>query len=638
MTTEPANRAGSLAALLPLVRYGRRYLGRAVAALAALTISSAATLAVPFALRSMIDFGFSKESGGAINVYFLAMGALVVVIALAAATRYYLVTTLGERVVADLRRDVFAHLSRLDASFYDTARTGELVSRLTADTTQIKAAFGASASIALRNLFMFVGATALMIYTSPKLSALVLVAIPVIAAPLIASGRVVRRRSRRAQDTLAEATAFASESLGADAHHAGVWRRGRKSGAFRRGDRRRLWRGARRRRHPFPPHCDCGFARLLQRRVCSVARRARRAGGADERRPFVAIRAVRRPWRDLARRIVAGVERGFRRRRFGGADRRASCRQAAHRRAGEARTHACRLRAARSNSGVSVSRIRARRTSVSWRTSVSRSAPGERVAIVGPSGAGKSTIFQLIMRFYDADAGQILIDGVDVKAVDPKDLRERIAPVQQEAAIFGATVAENIAYGRAEASELAIEEAARRAAADGFVRELGLGYATKLGERGVTLSGGQRQRLAIARAILKDSPILLLDEATSALDAENEALVQSALDDVMTGRTTLVIAHRLATVLKADRILVMEAGRIVEEGDHASLVARNGVYARLGAAAIRNRRGCAQRSECGKLAHRPHFCGRRPFQLWYTSPARAVPRWRSKAPRLGAYL
>ena len=340
MTTEPANRAASMAALLPLVRYGRRYLGRAIAALAALTISSAATLAVPFALRSMIDFGFSKESGGAINVYFLAMGALVVVIALAAATRYYLVTTLGERVVADLRRDVFAHLSRLDASFYDSARTGELVSRLTADTTQIKAAFGASASIALRNLFMFVGATALMVYTSPKLSALVLVAIPVIAAPLIASGRVVRRRSRRAQDTLAEATAFASESLGAVAHHAGLRRRGRQSGAFRRRDRKRLWRGARRRRHPFPPHCDCGFARFLQRRVRAVARRARRAGGAHERRTFVAVRAVRRAWRDVARRIVAGVERSLRRRRFGGADRRTSGRQAAHRRADEARAHA----------------------------------------------------------------------------------------------------------------------------------------------------------------------------------------------------------------------------------------------------------------------------------------------------------
>ena len=225
VTAGPAKSAASMAALLPLVRYGRRYLGRALAALAALTISAAATLAVPFALRPMIDFGFSKDSGGAIDVYFLAMGAVVLVIALAAATRYYLVTTLGERVVADLRRDVFAHLTGLDAAFYDSARTGELVSRLTADTTQIKAAFGSSASIALRNLFMFVGSTALMVYTSPKLSALVLVAIPVIAAPLIASGRVVRRRSRHAQDTLADATAFASESLGARAHDAGVRRR-----------------------------------------------------------------------------------------------------------------------------------------------------------------------------------------------------------------------------------------------------------------------------------------------------------------------------------------------------------------------------------------------------------------------------
>jgi ATP-binding cassette subfamily B protein len=221
-------------------------------------------------------------------------------------------------------------------------------------------------------------------------------------------------------------------------------------------------------------------------------------------------------------------------------------------------------------------------------------APGERVAIVGASGAGKSTVFQLIMRFYDCDEGQVLVDGVDVKAVDPRDLRALIAPVPQEASIFGASVAANIGYGRTAASEPAIEEAARRAAADGFIRELNQGYATKLGERGVTLSGGQRQRLAIARAILKNAPVLLLDEATSALDAEHEAQVQRALDDVMTGRTTLVIAHRLATVLKADRILVMEAGRVVEEGDHASLIGRGGVYARLarlqfqsGAAALR---------------------------------------------------
>src|ERR1700690_2440227 len=508
MTTKPANRAASFAALLPLVRYGRRYLGRASAALAGVTIPWAAALAVPFALRSMIDFGFSKESGGAINVFFLAMGALVVVIALAAATRYYLVTTLGERVVADLRRDVFAHLSRLDASFYDSARTGELVSRLTADTTQIKAAFGSSASIALRNLFMFIGATALMVYTSPKLSALVLIAIPVIAAPLIASGRVVRRRSRRAQDTLAEASAFAAETRGA--------------------------------------------ARTMQAFGAEGASQARFAEEIES-----AYGAAREAAATRSLLIAIAVSLAFCSVVFvlwlGARD----------------------VLAGRMSGGLLSQFVL---FAVLGATSL-----GELSQLWNEvsSGAGKSTIFQLIMRFYDADEGQVLVDGVDVKAVDPKDLRERIAPVQQEAAIFGATVAENIAYGRVGTSELAIEGAARRAAADGFVRELGLGYATKLGERGVTLSGGQRQRLAIARAILKDAPILLLDEATSALDAENEALVQSALDDVMTGRTTLVIAHRLATVLKADRILVMEAGRMVEEGDHASLVARNGVYARL---------------------------------------------------------
>jgi ATP-binding cassette, subfamily B, bacterial len=580
MTTEPTKRAASLAALLPLVRYGRRYLGRGLAALAALTISSAATLAVPFALRSMIDFGFSKESGGTINVYFMAMGALVVVIALAAATRYYLVTTLGERVVADLRRDVFAHLSRLDAAFYDSARTGELVSRLTADTTQIKAAFGSSASIALRNLFMFVGSTALMVWTSPKLSALVLVAIPVIAAPLIASGRVVRRRSRRAQDTLAEATAFASESLGAT----------RTMQAFG-AERASQARFADEIESAYGAARDAAATRSLLIAVavalafCSVvfvlwlgARdvlAGRMSGGLLSQFVLFAVLAatslgeLSQVWNEVS--AAAG-----------------SAGRIAELLAVQPRIVA----PARPAPMPSPPRgaIEFRRVSFSYSSAAEvrvlddlsfAIAPGERVAIVGASGAGKSTIFQLIMRFYDSDEGQVLVDGVDVKTVDPKDLRARIAPVPQEAAIFGVTVAENIAYGRSEIGEFAIEEAARRAAADGFIRELVMGYETRLGERGVTLSGGQRQRLAIARAILKDAPILLLDEATSALDAENEAQVQRALDYVMNGRTTLVIAHRLATVLKADRILVMEAGRIVEEGDHASLVARNGTYARL---------------------------------------------------------
>jgi ATP-binding cassette, subfamily B, bacterial len=580
MTTEPANRAASMAALLPLVRYGRRYLGRASAALAALTISSAATLAVPFALRSMIDFGFSKESGGTINVYFLAMAALVVVIALSAAIRYYLVTTLGERVVADLRRDVFAHLSRLDASFYDSARTGELVSRLTADTTQIKAAFGSSASIALRNLFMFIGATALMVYTSPKLSALVLIAIPVIAAPLIASGRVVRRRSRRAQDTLAEASAFAAESLGAARTMQAFGAEGASQARF--AEEVESAYGAAREAAATRSlliaiavslaFCSVVFVLWLGARDVLAGRMS---GGLLSQFVLFAVLGatslgeLSQVWNEVSAAA-------------GSAGRIAELLAVKPRIVAPAKPAPMPSppRGAIEFRHVAFSYSSAPEVRVLEDLSFSVS-PGERVAIVGPSGAGKSTIFQLIMRFYDAEEGQVLVDGVDVKTVDPKDLRERIAPVQQEAAIFGATVAENIAYGRAGTSELAIEEAARRAAADGFVRELGLGYATKLGERGVTLSGGQRQRLAIARAILKDSPILLLDEATSALDAENEALVQSALDDVMTGRTTLVIAHRLATVLKADRILVMEAGRMVEEGDHASLVARNGVYARL---------------------------------------------------------
>jgi ATP-binding cassette, subfamily B, bacterial len=578
--TEPARKGASFRALLPLLAYGRRYKGRALAALAALTTSAAATLTVPFALRRMIDFGFSKDSGGAINVYFLAMGAVVIVIAVAAAVRYYLVATLGERVVADLRRDVFAHLTGLDASFYDAARTGELVSRLTADTTHIKAAFGSSASIALRNLFMFVGSTALMVYTSPKLSALVLVAIPVIAAPLIASGRIVRGRSRHAQDTLAEATAFASESLGgvrtmqafgaesgSKAHFTGAVDAAYDAAREAAATRAMLIAVA-----VSLAFCSVVFVLWLGARDVLAGRMT--AGLLSQFVLFAVLGAtslgeLSQVWSEAA--AAAGA-----------AGRITELLAVKPRIVAPARPVAMPEppRGSVEFDRVSFAYEGAPDAPVIDNLSFAV-APGERVAIVGASGAGKSTVFQLIMRFYDCQEGRVMVDGVDVKTVDPADLRKRIAPVPQEASIFGATVSENIAYGREGASEPAIEAAARRAAADGFIRDLDEGYETRLGERGVTLSGGERQRLAIARAILKDAPILLLDEATSALDAHNEAQVQAALDDVMSGRTTLVIAHRLATVLKADRILVMEAGRIVEEGDHASLVAKGGVYARL---------------------------------------------------------
>ena len=573
-------RERSLAALKPLLPYAMRNRTRITLAFVALTVASAATLTFPFAVRRMIDFGFSGSSAGVINSYFAAMAAVVAVLALASGCRYYLVMTIGERVVADLRDDVFAHLARLDASFYDTARVGELVSRLTADTTQLKSAFGSSASVALRNIFMFVGAVILMVLSSPKLSALVLVAIPVIVFPLIASGRLVRTRSRHAQDTLADASAFAAENLGAV----------RTMQAF----------GAEK-------ATTARFAHEVED-AYEAARTATKARAVlTATAIFMAFASVIGVlWYGshdvLEGKMTGGLLSQFVLYAVLGASSLGELSQvwsevsAASGAAGRiadllavtpkivAPAQAQQLpKPARGE--IAFDRVTFAYPAAPLAGVVDdltfRIAPGERVAIVGASGAGKSTLFQLLMRFYDPQAGRVLVDGVDIKTVDPAALRARIALVAQEATVFAATVAENIAYGRPGATREEVIAAARRAAADGFINELDKGYDSMIGERGVTLSGGQRQRLAIARAILKDAPILLLDEATSALDAENEAAVQTALNDVMKDRTTLVIAHRLATVLEADRILVMEAGRVVEEGTHATLVARNGIYARL---------------------------------------------------------
>jgi ATP-binding cassette subfamily B protein len=576
----PGGREGKLRPLKLLVPYVMRYRRRAAAALLALLVASAATLVVPIAVRRMIDFGFTAERVGLIDNYFGVMLMVVAVLAIASAARYYLVTTLGERVVADVRAAVFSHLTQLSASFFDTAKTGELTSRLTADTTQIKSAVGASVSVALRNLVLFLGSATMMVVTSPKLSLYVLLAIPVIVLPLVAFGRMVRRRSRAAQDTLADASAYAAELIGAvrtlqaytNERLAGTRFQAaveRAFGAAVQSTQARailtaiiiflasasvvvvLWYGAQDvlagEMTPgrlsqfvlFAVFAASGLGQLSE--VWGELSQA--AGSAERLAELLAIGPqIRAPAHPVPLPQRPRAEVAFENVRF--------------------------AYPSRPDSDVL--------EGVSFHVK-----PGEKVAIVGPSGAGKSTIFHLILRFYDPRSGHVTFDGVPLREADPAELRRHIALVPQDVAIFAMSVRDNIRFGRPEASDAEIERAAEAAAAAEFIRGLPQGYDTPVGERGIMLSGGQRQRIAIARAILRDAPLLLLDEATSSLDAESETLVQTALGRLMAGRTTLVIAHRLATVQSCDCILVLDQGRVIEQGRHETLAARGGLYARL---------------------------------------------------------
>jgi ATP-binding cassette subfamily B protein len=570
----------SLRPLLGLKPYLVRHKGMLAGAFIALLVSAAATLAVPLAVRRMIDLGFSGGDPALINKYFATLIGVGLVLALASAGRFYSVNWLGERVVADIRRDVFAHLTGLSPAFYEVSHSGEVMSRLTADTTQVKSAASTVISQALRNLLLLIGAVAMMVVTSPKLSLAVLIAIPVIILPLVAYGRAVRALSRQAQDTLAQASAYASESL-AQVRVLQAFTQ-EKTAAKR-------------------------FGAAVERSFAAANARAKSRAGLTAIAIFLVFASVVGVLWYGAQDVLAGTMTGGTLGQFvlyallaaasmgelsevwgeiaqasGAAERLGELLAARSEITSPAHPRALPEPAQGEIAFANVSFSYPLRPDDKALDRVSfRVGKGERVALVGPSGAGKTTIFALLLRFYDPTSGRVEVDGVAANEADLAALRRRFALVPQETALFADTVAANIAYGAEHATEAEIERAARAAFAHDFIVALPQGYATVLGEGGVTLSAGQRQRIAIARAVLRNAPILLLDEATSALDAESETLVQKALDKIMKDRTTLVIAHRLATVVSADRILVFERGRLVEEGTHQTLLARGGVYKRL---------------------------------------------------------
>ncbi|QKP78721.1 ATP-binding cassette domain-containing protein [Methyloligella sp. GL2] len=577
---EEAKPRRSLAPLLNLKSYVLRYKGMVAAAALALIVSAVATLVLPLAVRRMIDIGFSGAEPILIDEYFITLIGVGLVLALASAARFYYVNWLGERLVTDIRTDVFSHLLTLSPAFYEMTRSGEVLSRLTADTTQVKAAMSTAVSLALRNILMLVGALAMMFVTSWKLSLLVLVAIPIIVLPLVAYGRSVRALSRRAQDTLSQASAYASESLAQvrilqafvnepaarqrfDADVEGAFNAALSRNRSRAGLTALamflvfasvvaiLWYGAQDVMSgamsggslgQFVLYAVLAAASLGQ--LSEVWGEVSQASGAAERLgEILQVKPqIVSPKDPMPMPVPAKGEINF--------------------------------------DEVTFAYPTRQETSALHRVSF-HIEPGERVAIVGPSGAGKTTLFALLLRFYDPARGIVTVDGVPVNRAALDELRSHFALVPQEPALFADTVAENIAFGLAGVSRGDVEAAANAAFAHDFIMDLPEGYDTNLGEGGVRLSAGQRQRIAIARALLRKAPILLLDEATSALDSESEILVQRAFDKVMEGRTTLVIAHRLSTVTNADRIFVMDGGRLVEEGTHQSLLKKGGMYARL---------------------------------------------------------
>ena len=566
--------------LMRLTPFLGRYKLQVVLALVALLAAAGATLIVPVAVRRVIDNGFIAANVDLVNQYFAVMLAVVAVLAIGSATRFYYVMWLGERVVADVRDALFSHLLRLSPEFYESQKTGEVVSRLTADTTQIKSAFSSTASIALRNLVMLTGTIAMMIYTSPKMAGLSLLAIPLIVLPLVTYGRRVRNLSREAQDTLAASAAFAQERLGAMATVQSNVQEDATRQTFAAATTKAFGAAARRTFARSVLTAAIIFVALgsivfLLWYGASEVMAGNLTGGTLSQFLIYAILAasslgqLSEVWGEV--QLAAGA-----------AERISELLDEKSAITPPASPVSLPMP---SKGEVAFSRVAFHypsRPDAKALDDVSFAvAPGETVAIVGPSGAGKTTVFSLIQRFFDPQAGTVSVDGIDVRSVDPLKLRQRVAVVPQETIIFSGSVLDNIRFGKPEATQDEVLAAARAARVDEFATRLPQAYDTEVGERGVTLSGGQRQRIAIARAILRNAPVLLLDEATSALDAESEAFIQEAIESLTANRTTLVIAHRLATVRNADRILVLENGRLIAEGRHTELITTSPLYARL---------------------------------------------------------
>lgn len=572
----------SLKPLRALWPYLRVYRGTLLLAIIALLVASGAMLVIPLAFRNVIDSGMAAQDAATVNTYFVAFLAVAVVFGIFAALRFYLVSWLGERVVADLRADIYRRVIRMDPTFFEVTRTGEVLSRLTTDTTLVQSIAGVNLSMTLRSAIQLVGALALLIATSPSLAGMILLLIPVIIAPMIFFGRRLRTLSRQSQDSIADTSALAGETFNAI----------QTVQAFTLEDLH-----SRR----YTDAVESSFKVAVRR---SRMRAAMTAVGT-----MLIFGAVTFVLWEGAHRVLAGQMSGGELSQFliyavyvGISAATLSEMWGEVQRAAGAMERLAQLNAAEPAiqapaQPVTLPKpahgaIRFDAVTFHYPSRPETAAldgftldiqPGEKIAFVGPSGAGKSTTFQLLLRFYDPQSGQVRVDGVDITQAAPESVRARIGLVPQDTVLFGASALENIRYGRPGASDEEVRDAARAAGADEFLTALPQGYDTFLGERGMRLSGGQRQRMAIARALLKDPPILLLDEATSALDAQSERDVQLALERLMQDRTTIIIAHRLATILKADRIVVMEHGRIAAIGTHAQLLNDSPLYARLAA-------------------------------------------------------